>query len=363
MKRARIRDFVESFLAHRGAQLEAEGPALLKATLPGDDGSPPPEAKLIVFSKRAHRAHSDAELAVVGSAFLDRLVGEATSSGRYVVTYRPPPQGQAHRPRLDLLPEVSNGHWSRPRKSFRPLFLFVYVAEYRTIDVPDDLELIALDPARGEVISSPGPLIEDLRSGETEVPERWKPIPALPTPGAVLHSLRTLDRRLRRRARRVKEAAALEIARETANIEAYYRQLIYEVRHPVGRGRLSSEQEAERVRALQLGWKRRVQEVARFWEAGVTVRLSALGVVMEPCWAVALSGPGKRAGRRGGGPVFLTADYETGILLKPRCPACGIPIGERAELAGSDLVCPGHLQPSEAAETLDRKPLHRRTIG
>ena len=44
-------------------------------------------------------------------------------------------------------------------------------------------------------------------------------------------------------------------------------------RNPVGRSQLSPQEEGARVRALQLDWKRRVQEVQQFWEAYGDVRL------------------------------------------------------------------------------------------
>jgi hypothetical protein len=154
-----------------------------------------------------------------------------------------------------------------------------------------------------------------------------------------------LDRRLQRRARTFKEAAALEIARETANIEAYYRRLIDEIRHPVGRARLTPEEESRRVRTLQLDWKRRVQEVARFWEAGVFVRLSALGVVMVPSWMLPVRG-GRTHGGTGGRP-FLAADLATGTWWEPTCALCGRRIRGRAEARGGDLICERHAESGE----------------
>jgi hypothetical protein len=354
MKRSEILSFVESFMEQRGARIARVGSDLLEVAVPADGGTGESPRAMVAFGARAHRANPQADLAAVGSAFLDRLVGEATAAGRHAVSFCAPPASEVPAPRMGRLPTLAGARWGRPKPAYRPQFLFVYVAEYRTIDVPDDLVLIGVDPARGEVLSVPGPLLEKLANGADQAPDGWMELNALPTPGAFWHSLAALDRRLRRRARKVKEAAALEIARETANIEAYYRQLIDEVRYPIGRGRLTPQNEADRVRALQLDWKRRVQEVARFWGAGASVRLSALGTVMEPCWAIPLRGRGPRGGKRGRGPVCLAADYTSGALLKPRCPLCGARIGDRAELVGADLVCPAHTKSSagdESAET------------
>jgi hypothetical protein len=222
----------------------------------------------------------------------------------------------------------------------RPLFLFVFLVEYHTIDVPDDVVLIPFDPARGEALASPGSLLAALRGGTGEPAPGWPALPALPTAGDLQRVLDVLDRRLQRRARHVKEASALEIARETANIEAYYRQLIDEARHPLGRSVGGASDEGARVRLLQLDWKRRVQEVSRFWEARGDVRLSALGVVMEPAWVVPLLRRGARL-RRGspGRPYALVAGGRHGGL---RCAVCGARLGRRAALHGTDLICLGH---------------------
>jgi len=350
VKRSEIRRFVERCLDRQGARVSEVGPALVRVELPVDEGEAA-EKKLLAFGKRVHQQNPEAELVAVGSAFLDHLVNRAASEGRFTVSFRPPPDEMPDPPASKSLPEVGRATWARPKPAYRPVFLFVYVAEYRTIDVPDDLELIALDPARGEAVSPVGPLIEGMKSGLTEAPEGWEVLGTLPTRGALLRSLALLDQRLQRRARRVKEAAALEIARETANIEAYYRQLIEEVRHPVGRARHSPEDEAGRVRALQLDWKRRVQEVARFWEAGVTVRLSALGAWMEPCWAWPLRGRGPRGGRRGTGRIYLAADPISGLVHYPRCPLCGERVRGEAEVSGADLVCPDHLEADSETES------------
>ncbi len=354
MKRSEIHSFVEAYLAHRGARLVRRGPTLLEVSPPpradgqgGLDGHGDSEgtggdgsallARLLAFGPRAHHDHPEAELVAVGSAYLDRLVGEATRAGRYTVVYAHTPPLPAQAPQLRGLPAVEGARWGRPRPGYHPVFLFVYVAEFRTIDVPDDLVMIGLDPTRGEVLANPEALLAEIRAASPQPTGGWEELSALPSRGTWLRSLRLLDRRLQRRARTFKDAATIEIARETANIEAYYRRLIDEVRHPVGRGRMTPEEESKRVHSLQLDWKRRVQEVARFWEAGVFVRLSALGVLMRPCWLVPLAGRGVRP--------FLTADLAGGSLWEPRCPICDRHVRSRAAAVGGDLVCAAHAEP------------------
>ena len=145
MKRSEIREFVESFLLHRGSRVEDVASDLLRSVETTEEGGE--ESQVLAFGTRVHRAHPEAELVAVGSAFLDQLAGEASRGGRYVVSYAATPEEGTEyaAPALPkTLPRIPDGIWQAPKRAYRPLFLFVYVAEYRTIDVPDDLELIAL---------------------------------------------------------------------------------------------------------------------------------------------------------------------------------------------------------------------------
>jgi len=341
LRQADVRAFVEAHLRLRGVRLHAGRGDLLPVTLPGGDGRPDPVDRLLAFGARAYRRSPEAELVAVGSAFLDGLIEEATAGGRFTVVHLPPP-ARRRRPKAPLrLPRVEGREWGPPEPASRPLFLFAFLAEYHIIDVPDDLVLLAIDPARRVVLESPRGLLAQIKTGSPQPVEAWPPLPAWPSPGELLFAFEALERRLQRRAGRVKEASAIEIARETANIEAYYRQLISEVRAPAGRPALSAEDEAERVRVLQLDWKRRVQEVSRFWEARGDVRLSALGAVMEPCWALPLLRRGKRQARVRAVPRAV-AGCRSGALEEPRCALCGATLVERAEVSGRDLVCEGH---------------------
>jgi hypothetical protein len=343
MKSSEVRAFVETLLPLHGAQLlEAHG-ELLRVRMPAEDGGEPPPERLLAFGARAHRAHPGAELVAIGSAFLDHWIGEATAQGRFAVVYQSPPK-KVRRPAAPAsLPHVAGREWGEPVAASRPLFLFIYVAEYHIIDVPDDLVLLAIDPVRRERLGSGAAFLSALRKAEPQPPRGWPPLRSLPTAGDLVLSLDLLERQLQRRARRVKEASAIEIARETANIEAYYRQLISEVRAPVGRGQLAAEEEAERVRVLQLDWKRRVQEVSRFWEARGDVRISAIGVLMEPCWAFPLERRGKSRVKRVSEPLHAVANCRSGALEPLMCALCGARIGRRAGLLGEDLICAHHL--------------------
>jgi len=353
MKQAQLRKFVEQFLELNGARLEGGSADLLRARVPaGDERDPGRDAagreaargerKLVVaFGARAHRDHPGAEFVAIGSAFLERTVAEALGRGRHTVVYLPAPQ-RSRLPRTPPpLPAVEGREWGPPVRAARPLFLFVYLVEYHTIDIRDDLILIAYDPVRPKAALSPHGMLAAIGRASRRPEEDWPPLSAVPTAGDLLRSLDLLDRRLQRQARLVKEASAIEIARETANIEAYYRQLIEEARHPVGRSRQTPEDEAERVRQLQLDWKRRVQEVSSFWEACGDVRLSAVGAVMEPCWAFPLKAEGSGGRPRNISPPYGIADCR-GQVAEPLCPLCGSSIKSGAIRLGQDLVCESH---------------------
>jgi hypothetical protein len=341
MKQPQIRQFVQRFLDVKGGGVAREDGDLLRVRLPSDGGDGGTAELTLAFGTRTHRCHPGAEFVAIGSAFLDRVVGDALALGRRAVVCLPAPQS-VRQPRIPpALPSVPGFQWGGPVRASRPLFLFVYLAEYHTIDVRDDLVLIAYDPARGRALASPQALLRAFARGNCHPEEGWPPASPDPTAGDLWRSLDLLDRRLQRRSRLVKEASAIEIARETANIEAYYRQLIDEARHPVGRGRQTVEEEAERVRQLQLDWKRRVQEVSGFWEACGDVRISAIGTVMEPCWIFPLRREGARARKHALRPPYGVADCRGGVL-EPVCALCGAGLCGSASLMGQDLICESH---------------------
>ncbi|MFH1145292.1 MAG: hypothetical protein V1774_12215 [Candidatus Eisenbacteria bacterium] len=343
MKAAQLRKFVERFLELKGGAITFGDEELLQVNLPTDDGREGARELMVTFGARAHRSRPGAEFVAIGSSFLDRIVSEAITLGRHAVVYLPGPERAKPPQPRHRFPRVEGRQWGEPRRASRPLFLFVYIAEYHTIDVRDDLVLIGYDPAQGRGAPSPHALLKDFARGSRRPEEGWPPLSTVPTAGDLLRSLDLLDRRLQRRSRLVKEASATEISRETANIEAYYRQLIDEARHPFGRARQSVEEEAQRVRQLQLDWKRRVQEVSSFWEACGDVRLSAVGAVMVPCWVFPLLGAPAKGRRRNVCPPYAITDLK-GQAGEPPCPLCGSTLRDRAILVGQDLVCEAHGQ-------------------
>jgi len=349
VKRAQLRKFVERFLELNGGRLDGGSTDLLRARLPleaareaGEEAAVAGQRELVLaFGARAHREHPDAEFVAIGSSFLERTVAETLGRGRHTVVHLPAPPRPRPPKFPPALPAVEGRQWGAPVRAARPLFLFVYLVEYHTIDVRDDLVLIAYDPARPNAALSPHGMLGAIgRAGRRPEPG-WPPLSAVPTTGDLLRSLDLLDRRLQRQARLVKEASAIEIARETANIEAYYRQLIEEARHPAGRSRQTPEDEDERVRQMQLDWKRRVQEVSSFWEACGDVRLSAVAAIMEPCWVFPLKAEGARGRSRSVSPPYAVADWR-GQAAEPVCPLCGSCIQHRAIRLGQDLVCESH---------------------
>lgn len=340
-RRLHLRRFVGKFLEATGGAIAREEGEILHVRMPEtlEEGG---RDLALAFGTQVQRSHPEAEVVAIGSAFLDRVLGEAVSLGRHSVSYLPAPRNAVAPRGCASLPAIVGHHWDAPQRGARPVFLFVYLAEYHTIDVRDDLVLIALDPQRRSLRASSHAWWKAFARGSAQPEPGWPPASSLPTAGDLVRSFALLDGRLERRAHLVREASALEIERETANIEAYYRQLIDEARHPVGRTRQTADEEAERVRQLQLDWKRRVQEVAGFWEAFGDVRLSAVAAVMEPCWIIPLRPDGaRRARRRAIRPPYAVADWR-GRLAEPLCALCGSSLNDGSVCAGQDLICGSH---------------------
>ncbi len=337
MRRGDIVSFVEGFLAGRGVRAKRLGGDAIEAGLDPSTLEPAGSPRVLAFSQRALKRYREAEAAGVGSALLDRILARSLEEGRIAVAFEPVSEEKGTPPGVAGAPSLTRSRWASPRLGYRPFFIFVFWVEYHMIDIPDDLVVLGVDALDGSVTAEVGELLSLLKDGKAEPQPGLTVPPAVPERFHLARALDALDRRLQRRARKVKESSATEIARETANIEAYYRQLIDEVRHPVGRGKLSAEEEEERVKALQLDWKRRVQEVSGFWEAAGDVHISAMAVLMRPSWLLPVRP--RRKGKRLGPFAYARLGQSSWEL---RCATCGAKLERDVEVRDAKFLCAQH---------------------
>jgi hypothetical protein len=166
---------------------------------------------------------------------------------------------------------------------------------------------------------------------------------------------------MRRRINKVRQASKQHLEQETTSIEAYYQQLIEEARNQSRRWTTRLEEREDRVRWLQLEWKRRIEEANLFWRPQVNARLVALGLQMVPRVAYRY-GVAKVGGRKTArtGPVRVW-DEATKTLLLPYCSHCG-----KTDLEGPEIGPEGEFVCADCAalppETTEAK-CARRTRG
>ncbi len=352
MKARQLRSFLEEFLAFRGATTAPVGENLLRVKLPRSlDPAVGRRDLVLAFNLRGIEEDPTSELGTVGNPVFERILGLAREGGVAGVRYRTAPPAKkvlAGAPdpaaKLRLGPDVSVG---APRAVLAPHWFLLFRAEYSLEEQADELEVVALDGVTHQVLAQTPELVDYWGSLSPEPPTDWEspsPFP-LPRPAA-LAALAVLEKRLRKRLGKIRRESDVHLQKETASIEAYYRQLIDEVRNAGRRWSLAPAQRDEKIRMLQLDWKRRAEDARRSWEPQVEVELTAAGAAMLPriCWG--LSGTALPAGKRGRRKVQGPAarvwwdPVDKQFLLAP-CGVCGRPpegvltVGETG-LAGSD---------------------------
>ncbi len=138
------------------------------------------------------------------------------------------------------------------------------------------------------------------------------------------------------------------------NIENYYRQLIEEMRKGNRRNQLTLAEREEKIRLLQLDWKRRIQEATVYLRPRTLVRLSAVGILYRPRWglqATRLSVRGKKKARAV--QSWLVADHGDSDWRSTLCVECQKETGGFVVPYEGGFLCAtcGDIEPSGAGKT------------
>jgi hypothetical protein len=155
---------------------------------------------------------------------------------------------------------------------------------------------------------------------------------------------------MRRRINKVRTASRERLDEETDSIRKYYQQLIKETENQSRRWATKVEEREDRIRWLQLEWKRRIEEANQFWEPHVNAYLVALGLQMVPRVAYRYAVPkakGRKATRTG--PVRVW-DEASKTLLLPYCSDCG-----KTDLTDPEIGSPGVFICHECVDARARK--------
>jgi len=224
----------------------------------------------------------------------------------------PPQQGKG-RQKAPTNPALGSGlSLGESRDAYAPLYFHVFKVQSSVEETPDSLELVVVDGITLEVQTQTPDLVELWsRLAPEPIPGRHVPV-SLPLPDEVLRAgLDGLERRLRRRLGRLKRDASEHLSREGESIGTYYQNLIEEARTSKRKLAGGLQAREEKIRILQLDWKRRMEEAREFWTPKVDVEFSGLCVVMRPSREYPVLRGGKAVGF-----AYLTAD-DNGFLVPP----------------------------------------------
>lgn len=356
MKPSVIQAFLRDWLGARGLAPDQSDPDTWSFSVPKDLRDRLGSAELTFsFNRRALARHPRAELATVGNPVFDRLLAVAREEGRVGVGFVHPPAHPSKPPSPEKAGSGIGHAFGAPLAVYQPVYHFLFTITYPSIEAADEMELVSVDGATTEVWAQTPDLMELWDSLEDEPRKGRTVLPSLPVTDGVLHTARrALERRMRRRIKKVEQTSRQRLDEETASITTYYEQLIEEARNQSRRWSTKVEDREERIRWLQLEWKRRIEEANEFWRPHVDARLVALGLMMQPRHAYPLlSGPKARKGAPRG--PYRIWDDATKQFLSLACDACGrTALTEaRPSLRGGweCLVCPDRpVDPPEPAE-------------
>lgn len=284
MKPSELRQFVEELVVAHGASVRASTPHLLRFDSGQALAARTGRATLaFAFNQRGLDEDPTSELATVGNPVFDHVLELAQESGHVGVRYLPVPTN-ADRRNKPKPPDAGRGRsYGEAFDSYVPLYLHVFKVQSSVEEIPDTLETVAVDPVVGEALAQ-SPDVLDLWPSLQPVPEEGRRVPqALPVPEAVLAlGLDGLERRLRRRVGRLKRDSDRHLHIQQESIGKYYQNLIEEVRSSKRRLAGGVQAKEEKIRLLQLDWKRRIEEAQEFWRPRVDVQLAGVGVVQRP---------------------------------------------------------------------------------
>lgn len=331
MKTTELRGFTRDLLSAHGAEIATDSAHLLRIEAPSELADRLGRTSLaLAFNQRGLQDDPNSELATVGNPVFDRVLDLAIERGRIGVGFVPQPKKTVDA-KPNGLPKELSKELSKAlpnslpkdvsvggsRDSYAPLYYHVFKVQYSVEETPDSLEVVAVDGVTLELESQSPDLLGLWETLDADPSEGRRVPPALPLPDEVLRAaLEGLERRLRRRIGRLKRDATEHLTREGESIGTYYQNLIEEARTSKRKLAGGLQAREEKIRLLQLDWKRRMEEAQEFWQPKVEVELSGLGVVFRPTREYELLRGGEVVGR-------AHASQGDGGFLIPRALADG----------------------------------------
>jgi hypothetical protein len=340
VKTWQLRSFLEDFLASQGVVTERKGENLLMVRPPRRLISAIGAKELVLaFNLRGVQEDPRSELGTVGNPVFDRILELARASGRVGQRFEvaPDPPRKPPDPAEHFQFHGRGLKVGPPTPTYSPTYFLVIRIEYSLEDLPDELEIIPVDGVSLQPLAQTPELAEYWESLAREAAPGRALQPAFPVPPPVVRaSLRLLEKRLRKRVARIRRESEEHLNHESESIGNYYRQLIEETRNAGRRWALPAGGREERIRLLQLDWKRRVEEAQQYWHPSLDVRLAAVAAAQRPrlAYRVRLGSAAKQEDRTEKkrparspatrGP-FVFWDETEKRFIDPPCHGCGTP--------------------------------------
>lgn len=367
MKTWQLRSFLEEFLSAQGATTERKGDNLLVVQSPKKLVPAIGAKELVVaFNLRGVQEDPRSELGTVGNPVFDRILELARESGRVGQRFEklpgdlaeavkvPPEAGKTGNGKTNGRRSAGNGkgaaegngkttgngsgkkaepagppdpqeHYrligrgvkvGAPVPTYTPVYYVIFRIEYSLEELADELEIVPIDGVSLQPLGQTPELTEYWEGLETEPAPDRTPSPAFPIPPEVIRTaVRLIEKRLRKRLAKIRREADEHLTHETESIENYYKQLIEETRNASRRWALPAGGREERIRLLQLDWKRRIEEAQAYWRPSLDVRLAAVAAAQRP----RLAYPVKAGGARGQGEA-AAGPRKSAVLSEPRTP-------------------------------------------
>ncbi|MEZ4650610.1 MAG: hypothetical protein R3E97_17845 [Candidatus Eisenbacteria bacterium] len=281
MKTTELRGFTRDLLTTHGAEVTTDSPNLLRIDASAELADRLGRKSLaLAFNQRGLQDDPNSELATVGNPVFDRVLDLAIERGRVGIRFVPPKKKAAvAKPGKPPKGLTLGDSWD----SYAPIYYHVFKVQYSVEETPDSLEVVAVDGITLELESQTPDLVVLWETLDAEPADGRRVPTVLPLSDDVLRAaLGGLERRLRRRIGRLKRDATEHLAREGESIGTYYQNLIEEARTSKRKLAGGLQAREEKIRLLQLDWKRRMEEAQEFWQPKVEIELSGLGIVFRP---------------------------------------------------------------------------------
>ncbi|HJU64599.1 MAG TPA: hypothetical protein VJ596_02930 [Gemmatimonadaceae bacterium] len=273
---ARVRELLRGYVALSGAQLRELGPHRFELTVPLPERSAfgGRERVHVAFSVEAMQEDAEAEMAVVGSAFVDQLIAAVRARGVRQFMGLVPPNADPDAETVRLQASVVNGSAGDPVTDLSRHTVGRLTAKV-TLRAGASVEEFLVDSGFFDLVTGQGLGTTDWglgrgNSGASTSPNPQSPVPdpERSAPARVLPLMLTdLEERLAAEIERLGAGAERALAHEVARIDRYYAALLAD--SAVARSGAAPDPDARR--AIEAEHARRGEEERRRHEVRAVV--------------------------------------------------------------------------------------------